>query len=219
MVHPPTRKTSDGVRPGPHGDGVPTPLETAKLLLTQNRLAEAHEALWAVIRADEARGHEPWLRLGELYAARRQLRRAVGAFRRAQELDARGDDAFVLHEAISSIGQVLHHLRRPILHPADELVRNRHLVAGTTPQPPSAAQWLDEAMALEPTLPDGARAALAHATGFVRGGGLDESFSEQSLARELEVHGGEGTRALAESLRALHLARYDALLAVEEPLG
>lgn len=196
---------------------MPTPLETAKALLAQNRLAEAHEVLLAIVRSTDDRVHEAWLRLGELFVARRQLRRAVGAFRRAQELDARGEYAFLLHEAVSSLGQVLHHQGRPFLHPADELVRTRHLVAGTSLVAPTVDAWLRDAEALRGTLPLAGRVALEHAETFVRHGRLDESFSEQSLARELELKAGEAAKSLSDSLRALHLSWYEALLTAEEP--
>jgi len=196
---------------------VSTPIETAKELLSQNRLTDAHDALWALVRSTDARVHEAWLRLGELFVARRQLRRAVGAFRRAQELDARGEYAFVLHQVVSSLGQVLHQQARPFLHPADELVRTRHLVAQTSPVVPAVDAWLRDAEALRGTLPSAGRGALEHAQAFVRHGRLDESFSEQSLARELELKAGEPAKALADSLRALHVSWYEALLAAEEP--
>jgi tetratricopeptide (TPR) repeat protein len=194
-----------------------TALETAKDLLAQNRLADAHEVLWALVRTTDERVHEAWLRLGELFVARRQLRRAVGAFRRAQELDARGEYAFLLHQAVSSLGQVLHHQGRPFLHPADELVRTRHLVAVTAPAVPTVDAWLRDAEALRGTLPLAGRVALDHAETFVRHGRLDESFSEQSVARELELKAGEAAKPLSDSLRALHLSWYEALLAAEEP--
>lgn len=196
---------------------VPTALETAKELLSQNRLADAHEVLWGLVRSNDERVHEAWLRLGELFISRRQLRRAVGAFRRAQEVDARGEYAFVLHQAVSSLGQVLHHQARPFLHPADELVRTRHLVAQTSPVVPTVDAWLRDAEALRGTLSPAGRLALEDAETFVRHGRLDESFSELSLARELELKAGEVARPLVDSLRALHLSWYEALLAVEEP--
>lgn len=196
-----------------------TPLETAKALLAENRLAEAHEVLFAVVRSTDDRVHEAWLRLGELFVARRQLRRAVGAFRRAQELDARGEYAFLLHQAVSSLGQLLHQQGRPFLHPADEFVRTRHLVAGTSPVAPTIDAWLRDAEALRGNLPMAGRVALEHAEAFVRHGRLDESFSEQSPALELDLKAGAAAKSLSDSLRALHLDRYEALLTAEEPLS
>ena len=198
-------------------DVVSTPLETAKELLAQNRLAEAHEVLFAVVRSTDDRVHEAWLRLGELFVARRQLRRAVGAFRRAQELDARGEYAFLLHQAVSSLGQLLHQQARPFLHPADEFVRTRLLVAGASPAAPTVDAWLREAEALRGTLPLAGRVALEHAEAFVRHGRLDESFSEQSPALELDLKAGAAAKPLSDSLRALHLSWYEALLTSEEP--
>lgn len=191
-------------------------IEHAKALLGRNDLAEAEKVLWAVIRGAHVRAHEAWLRLGELHAARGHLRRAVGAFRRAQELDARGEYAFVLHEGVSALGQVLHRQRKPFLHPADEFVRNRRLMTGEVVTAPREAAWLEAAEALLPTLNAAGRAALEQAIGFVRGGVLDEPWSEQSLSRQLEISAGEEVKALAESLRALHLHWYALLLDLEE---
>lgn len=191
-------------------------LARAKALLERNELAEAERALWSAIRGGDARAHEAWLRLGELHAARGHLRRAVGAFRRAQELDSRGEYAFVLHQGVSALGQVLHRQQKPFLHPADELVRNRRLVTGEVVAPPREPEWLEAAEALLPTLPSAGRVALEQAIGFVRGGVLDEPWSEQSLSRQLELAAGEEVKALAESLRTLHLAWYETLLEVEE---
>lgn len=191
-------------------------LDRAKALLQRNELAEAEQVLWAVIRGSDVRAHEAWLRLGELHAARGHLRRAVGAFRRAQELDARGEYAFVLHEAVSALGQVLHRQKKPFLHPADELVRNRRLMTGEVVAPPREAAWLEAAEVLLPSLNAAGRSALEQAIGFVRGGVLDESWSEQSPARQLELSAGEEVKALAESLRSLHLHWYALLLDIEE---
>lgn len=191
-------------------------LERARALLQRNELVEAEQLLWSVIRGADVRAHEAWLRLGELHAARGHLRRAVGAFRRAQELDARGEYAFVLHEAVSALGQVLHRQQKPFLHPADEFVRNRRAMTKEVVTPPREAEWLEAAEALRPTLNAAGRAALEQAIVFVRGGVLDEPWSEQSLARQLELAAGEEVKSLAESLRSLHLAWYEALLELEE---
>lgn len=191
-------------------------LERAKALLQNDQLAEAEQVLWAVIRGTDERAHEAWLRLGELHAARGHLRRAVGAFRRAQELDARGEYAFLLHEAVSALGQVLHRQQKPFLHPADELVRNRRLMTGELVAPPREPAWLEAAQALRPSLNAAGRAALDQAIGFVHGGVLSEPWSEQSLARQLELAAGEEVKPLADSLRALHLHWYELLLDREE---
>lgn len=191
-------------------------LDRAKQLLEQNALEAAELALWDVIRARGERVHEAWLRLGELHAARGQLRRALGAFRRAQALDARGEYAFLLHQAVSTLGQVLHGHRRPFLHPADEHVRLDRLVRGERPESPSPEAWLAQADALAPSLPAAGREALEHAKVFVQAGLLEEPFSEQSPATDLEQKGGAPAAPLARALRDLHLAWYEALLDREE---
>ncbi|MDX2009598.1 MAG: hypothetical protein SFW67_05390 [Myxococcaceae bacterium] len=193
-------------------------LEAVKALLAKNALPEAEAQLWELIRSSADRPHEAWLRLGELHAARGHLRRAVGAFRRAMELDARGEYAFVLHQAISTLGQVLHRQRRPFLHPSDETARNRQLVEGLPFTAPAVEGLAARAQALASQVPAAGRAAVSSVLDFFARGGLDEAVSEQSPARELEQHGGEAARSLAQEVRALHLAWYDTLLAREEPL-
>lgn len=194
-----------------------TGLDQARALLQQNALDEAERVLWATIRANEDRVYEAWLRLGELHAARGHLRRAVGAFRRAQELDTRGEYALLLHQAVSTLGQVLHRAGRPFLHPSDELVRTKRLVAGAPLDAPTPDEWLERAKALEPVLSSAGVTALDEARTFVRRGRLEEAYSEQSPSRELELRGGEAARPLADALKALHLAWYEALLEAEEP--
>jgi tetratricopeptide (TPR) repeat protein len=192
-------------------------LDRAKQLLEQNALEAAELELWQVLRvAGEPRVHEAWLRLGELYASRGHLRRALGAFRRAQALDLRGEYAFLLHQAVSTLGQVLHAHQRPFLHPAEEHVRTERMVRHERVEVPSAEGWLAQADALSPSLPAPAREALEHAKAFVRRGLLDEPFSEQSPASDLEQKGGEPAKALAHALRDLHLAWYEALLERDE---
>jgi tetratricopeptide (TPR) repeat protein len=191
-------------------------LEVVKQLLARNALAEAEVLLWALLREGDGRSHEAWLRLGEIHAARGHLRRAVGAFRRAMELDARGEHSFVLHQAISTLGQVLHRQRKPFLHPSDETVRNRHLLAGQPFVAPTVEAVRAALEALAPSVPASGRAALTSAITFLARGALDESVSEQSPARELEQHGGDAARDLALEVRAVHLAWYDAMLAREE---
>lgn len=191
-------------------------LEDAKRLLERNELDAAEEQLWGIIRGSGERLHEAWLRLGELHAARGQLRRALGAFRRAQTLDQRGEYAFLLHQAVSTLSQVLHSQRKAFLHPADEHVRLERLMRGERPEPPSPEGWLAQADALAPALSMQGREALEEAKAFVHRGLLDEPFSEQSPATVLEQKAGEAARPLARALRDLHLAWYDALLEHDE---
>lgn len=194
-------------------------MEAAKTLLAKRAWPEAEAMLWSLIRDGDERAHEAWLRLGELHASRGNLRRAVGAFRRAMEVDARGEYAFVLHQAISTLGQVLHRHHKPFLHPSDETARNRQLLEGTPFVGPDVAAVLAEARSLEPHVPASGRPALASVVGFLARGVLDESVSEQSFSRELEQHGTEVAHGLVATVRAVHLAWYDALLAAEEPLA
>ena len=49
---------------------------------------------------------DEWKKAGEAHLARGQLRRALGAFRRALEVDARGEQSFALHQLASVTAQV-----------------------------------------------------------------------------------------------------------------
>lgn len=186
-------------------------------LLREGRLREAEALVWQAIRERRDPAHPWWLRLGELFASRGQLRRALGAFRRAQELDQRGERAFVLHQAVSTLGQLLHRQRRPFLHPDDETSRSKRLTAGASLEPVDEAAFRAQVQALLPVVSAPGVAALESALRFLESAGLDEAHSEQSPAKELERCAEDAVRALASPLRAIHLARYEALLDLEEP--
>jgi hypothetical protein len=196
-------------------------LERIQRQLADHRLNEAEALLWdGLFDPSSARPHELWLRLGEVFASRSQLRRAVGAFRRAQEVDARGEYAFVLHTALSSLGQVLHLHHKPFLHPADDAVRTRRLLSARPPPAPVHApleEVVAAALALRPTLPEAGRAAVDEVVERLRPGVLDEGLSEQSLSRDLEQRAGPAAASLVEAVRAVQLAWYEALLDAEEP--
>lgn len=191
--------------------------EALDALVAAGRLREAEALVWEHLWAGRPPAHVWWLKLGELFAARGHLRRALGAFRRAQEVDERGERAFVLHQAVSTLGQVLHRQRRPFLHPDDETVRSKRLAAGGAVERADEAAFCRDARHLLGAVSSGSALALEAALRFVESAGLDEAHSEQSPAKELERCSEEAVRALAASLRRIHLSRYEALLALEEP--
>lgn len=77
---------------------------------------------------------DQWKAAAEAHLARGQLRRALGAFRRALEVDVRGEQSFALHELASVTAQVLSQRNAFFLHPSDDTVRSRWLEAGAPPR-------------------------------------------------------------------------------------
>lgn len=76
---------------------------------------------------------DAWRAAGEAHLAQGRLRRALGAFRRAVEVDERGEQSFALHQLTSVATQVLSQRGAFFLHPDDETVRSRWLEAGAPP--------------------------------------------------------------------------------------
>lgn len=189
-------------------------ISVATELMKQGRWAEAEAQLWHLIRDHE--DAQLWVRLGELYVATGALRRALGAFRRAQEVDARGTSALTLHQAVSSLGQLLHQQHKPFLHPSDETRRTKRLVLGCAPEPVDVETWLKTARELEASLSTERRASLSSAIEFVASNALTEPYSEQAVAATLEREVPEAA-SLVAALRALHLERYERLLDADEP--
>ncbi len=79
---------------------------------------------------------DEWKQAAHDALAKGHLRRALGAFRRALELDRRGDLSFELHQLISAATQVLSQRGAYYLHPSDETARSRWVEAGSPPLPP-----------------------------------------------------------------------------------
>jgi hypothetical protein len=89
---------------------------------------------------------DAWRSTGEAHLAKGQLRRALGAFRRALEVDVRGEQSFALHQLASVTAQVLSQRGAFYLHPSDDTVRSRWLEAGSPPRPePDFAALADDA--------------------------------------------------------------------------
>ena len=83
---------------------------------------------------NEEMNRDAWKKLGEDHLARGHLRRALGAFRRALEVDVRGEQSFELHQLASVTAQVLSQRGSFFLHPSDDTVRSRWLEAGAPPR-------------------------------------------------------------------------------------
>lgn len=166
------------------------------------------------------RPHEAWLHLGEIHASRGHLRRALGAFRRAAEVDKRGEYSFVLHQGASTLGNYLYQQKKYFLHPhedsllSQELERPRDEQARVPPTLEEVAATARELRGqLQGELPDvchGIERCAAQGT-------LLPEYADQSLAQRLEASGLEPAVALARAWREVQLALYDELLDREEP--
>ncbi len=98
--------------------------------------------VWQTLRAPTGPGadaHRLWLTAGEFAAAQGHLRRALGCWRRALEVDARGEKTAVLHEGISTLSQVLLRQKTYFLHVHDDSIRAQWLVK------PGAVAWVNPA--------------------------------------------------------------------------
>lgn len=132
---------------------------------------------------------DEWKKAGEAHLARGQLRRALGAFRRALEVDARGEQSFALHQLASVTAQVLSQRGAFFLHPSDDTVRSRWLEAGAPERRPDFP-------ALAATAEGDLKTVLTERT-------LPAKFAGQMLAKD-------------EDSRDAVLWLYEALLNVEE---
>ncbi len=139
---------------------------------------------------DEQMNRDAWKKAGEDHLARGQLRRALGAFRRALEVDVRGEQSFELHQLASVTAQVLSQRGAFFLHPSDDTVRSRWLEAGA----PQRAE--PDFNALAQNAEGELQAVLTERT-------LSAKFSGQLLAKD-------------EERRDAVLWLYEALLAAEE---
>lgn len=133
-----------------------------------------------------------WRAAGEAHLAKGRLRRALGAFRRALEVDVRGEQSFALHQLASVTAQVLSQRGAFFLHPSDDTVRSRWLEAGAPqrPEPDFTALTKDAA---EP---------------------LRSIFTERRLPAGL----ADQVLTTDESARDAVLWLYEALLEREEPV-
>jgi hypothetical protein len=135
---------------------------------------------------------DEWKQAAHDALAKGHLRRALGAFRRALELDRRGDQSFELHQLISAATQVLSQRGAYYLHPSDETARSRWVEAGSPPLPTPDFTVL---------------AAVAKSAELKRV--LDTKALPGDLAGQ-SLHGGD------EAARAAVLFLYEALLSREE---
>ncbi len=139
---------------------------------------------------------DAWRDAGQAHLSKGHLRRALGAFRRALEVDQRGERSFELHQLIDVATQVLSQRQLYFLHPSDETVRSRWLEAGA---PVLAAPDFD------------ALAADARAHGQAE---LATVFETKVLRADLS---GQSISRSDESARDGQLFLYEQLLQRAEP--
>lgn len=145
---------------------------------------------------------DAWRAKGEAHLQRGHLRRALGAFRRALELDTRGDQSFQLHQLCDVTTQVLSQRGLYFLHPSDETLRSRWLEQGAPPRTEPALHALaTEVQAFE----------AEELTACLRAKTLRVGLSGVDLTSSLPPE-------VAPRAREAQLWLYEALLDREEPL-
>lgn len=198
-------------------------LNLGRLAQKRGELGDAVAQLTLAVQSKDCwRPHEAWLRLGEVHAARGHLRRALGAFRRAQAVDRKGEYTRPLFDAVGALTHVLHQHRRFILHVDDEAKRNLALERREAPVPVDAprealSSLAARARALHATTRDAAHTALEAVEEMGEARALLPRWSDQSPRVDLELHGGEEGEALAAAWRVAQFDLYDELLEREEP--
>lgn len=192
-------------------------LNRARVLLALQRIDPADEDLRIAVRVGCFRPHEAWVRLGEIAAARGQLRRALGAFRRASEVDQRGEYSLRLHQVIQSICSVLLQQQRYFLHPADDSAFSQQL---ERPAKRGAIVPLRQLAARAQMLATQRPEVASACAGIARCAqalGLVPGDADHSFCAELAIS-TEAGRELGRDFLAVQLLLYDELLAREEPL-
>lgn len=193
-------------------------LNLGRIHLKAKRLDDAEVELSQALTS--FRPHEAWLRLGEIHASRGHLRRAVGAFRRAGETDKRGEYSFVLHQAVSTLGNYLYQQKKYFLHAHEDSLLSQECERPRdrpSRRPPSLEELANRARNLRESIRsdfadacDGIARCAAQAT-------LLPEYADQSFALRLEQAGSDQARELARDWREAQRCLYDELLDLEEP--
>lgn len=106
-----------------------------RIHLAARRIDQAEEFFSTALHC--FRPHEAWLHWGEIHATRGHLRRALGAFRRAAELDRRAEYTQPLHQAITAIGNTLLQQQKYFLHAHDNSALSQKQETVITVRPPT----------------------------------------------------------------------------------
>jgi hypothetical protein len=158
--------------------------------------------------------HRQWLERGQAQLGRGHLRRALGSFRRSQQTDWRGENAFQLHTAIDAITVVLLQQRRFFLHVHDE----SKLFGLPAPVTVDLEALARRAVALKGELTSSVHGALEAIATCAKAGALLPDYANQSAVLELEASGTEVCLVLANEWLAAEKSLYEGLLAREEAL-
>jgi tetratricopeptide (TPR) repeat protein len=191
---------------------------TGRIHLAAKRIDEAEEHFSAALTC--FRPHEAWLHLGEIHATRGHLRRALGAFRRAAELDARGEYTQPLHQAITAIGNALLQQQKYFLHAQDDsLLSQGQEQARDAPTrlPPSLEELAALARDVRPTVLGELSSDCEAIERCAHEARLLPEYSDKSLWSRLEEFGPKPAKALARDWRAAQMMLYEELLDREEP--
>ncbi|MDP1827439.1 MAG: tetratricopeptide repeat protein [Archangium sp.] len=189
-----------------------------RIHLAAKRIDEAEDAFCAALGS--FRPHEAWLHLGEIHATRGHLRRALGAFRRAAEVDSRGEYTQALHQAITVIGNSLLQQQKYFLHADDDsqLSQERERPREVPSRlPPSLEQLAMHARAVRPTVLGELATDCAAIERCAQAATLFPEYSDQALWARLEKHGPAPAIELAREWRSAQLALYEELLDRDEP--
>ncbi len=196
-----------------------TRLQFGVVLCTSGDLERASCELARGLRGHPTwREHEGWLRLGEAHLGRGRLRRALGAFRRAQQTDRRGEYSFQLQSAVNALSTVLVQRGQFFLHLHDEDRLRTRAEANAAPTDVDWVALARDAREAQPALPAAARSALDVVRACAEARALSPELADRSAALELELHGGEAHGLLwANRWLDAEFVLYRALLDREEP--
>ena len=158
--------------------------------------------------------HAGWLAMGETHLASGRLRRALSAFRRAQQTATRGENAFSLHTHVNALATVLLQQHKFFLHLHDEakqMVRRAPVAVDLK----AVGRVAAEAKAsLKPEV----HSALDGIVACASAGQLLPEYADQSFVVDLESHGGEAAKPLIDQWLDAERWLYETLLNAEEPL-
>ena len=155
-----------------------------------------------------------WLVMGETHLASGRLRRALGAFRRSQQTDQRGENSFKLHTAVNAISTVLLQQHKFFLHLHDESKQMQRRPPVAVDLGAVARVALEAKAVLRPEV----HRALDGIMVCAQAAALLPEYADQSFVLELESRGGDGAKTLIDQWLDAQRWLYDALLNAEEPL-
>jgi tetratricopeptide (TPR) repeat protein len=191
-------------------------LNLGRLHLKATRHGEAEAAFGRALKS--FRPHEAWTRLGEFAASRGHLRRALGAFRRAAEVDRRGEYSLPLHQAITTLGNALLQQGRYFLHAHEDSLLSQAREGAKEPAMPRALERLAaDAVAVRAMVREELWDACEAIERCAASRSLLPAYADRSPAQRLERAGRADATALATAWRDTQLALYVELLDSEEP--